>query len=82
MKTLLYTLAIITLLSNFSLAFAQDKTQPRAATIELDDEKLAIEADIPSVELILSFREIQERNRENTESFLPEIDKSARKDPF
>ena len=64
-----------------SLAQAQDKS-PKTVTFDLDEEKLTIEADIPSVDLILSFREIQDRNNNMRESFLDEIINSAKEDPF
>ena len=61
-------------------AFAQDKASP--VTFELDEEKLTIEADIPSVDLILSFKELQERDNSMKESFLEEIVNSAKDEPF
>lgn len=61
-------------------AFAQDKSSP--VTFELDEEKLTIEADIPSVDLILSFKELQERDNSMKESFLEEIVNSAKDEPF
>ena len=63
------------------LAMADDPT-PKTVTFDLDEEKLTIEADIPSVDLILSFREIQERNNNLRESFLDEIVNSAKEEPF
>ena len=69
-----------------AISFAQDKDKDaqKAAPVsfELDEEKLTIEADIPSVDLIISFREIQERNRSMKSSFLDEIVKSAKEEPF
>ena len=64
-----------------ALSFAQDK-QPKTVTFDLDEEKLTIEADIPSVDLILSFREIQERNNNMRASFLDEIVNTAKEEPF
>ena len=65
------------------LGFAQDSSNtPAPVTFELDEEKLTIEADIPSVDLILSFREIQERDSAMKESFVDEIVDSAKSDPF
>ena len=61
-------------------AFAQDKTSP--VTFDLDEEKLTIEADIPSVDLILSFKDLQERDNSMKESFLDEIVNSAKDEPF
>jgi len=61
-------------------AFAQDKSTP--VTFDLDEEKLTIEADIPSVDLILSFKELQERDNSMKESFLDEIVNSAKDEPF
>ncbi len=55
---------------------------PKTVSFELDEEKLTIEADIPSVDLILSFREMQERNQSMRASFLDEIVSSAKDDPF
>lgn len=62
-------------------AQAQDST-PKPTSFDLDEEQLTIEADIPSVDLILSFREIQERNQGMKESFLDEIVESAKNPPF
>ena len=65
------------------MAFAQEDSGHTApVAFELDEEKLSIEADIPSVDLILSFREVQERNRERAQSFLEEVVESARHEPF
>ena len=64
-----------------TLAFAQDhKAAP--VTFDLDEEKLTIEADIPSVDLILSFKELKERDQSMKESFLDEIIDSAKDEPF
>jgi len=64
-------------------AFAQDSaTRTTPITFELDEEKLTIEADIPSVDLILSFREIQDRDQGLEKSFLGEIVESAKNEPF
>ena len=66
-----------------SVAFAQDKQDnQKTISFELDEEKLSIEADIPSVDLIISFREIQERNSSMKASFLDEIINSAKDEPF
>ena len=64
-----------------AISQAQDKSA-KAVTFDLDEEKLTIEADIPSVDLILSFREIQERNNGMRESFLDEIVNTAKEEPF
>ncbi len=64
-----------------AISHAQDK-QAKTVTFDLDEEKLTIEADIPSVDLILSFREIQERNNNMRESFLDEIVNTAKEEPF
>ncbi len=64
-----------------AISQAQDKTA-KTVTFDLDEEKLTIEADIPSVDLILSFREIQERNNNMRESFLDEIINTAKEEPF
>lgn len=61
----------------------QEKLENTApVSFELDEEKLEIEADIPSVDLIISFREIQERNSAMKASFLDEIVESAKDEPF
>ena len=65
-----------------ALAYAQDSKSPAPVSFELDEEKLSIEADIPSVDLIISFREIQERNNAMKASFLDEIIESAKNEPF
>ena len=67
-----------------AISYAQDAKEKAQAPIsfELDEEKLNIEADIPSVDLIISFREIQERNNNMKASFLDEIVESAKKEPF
>ena len=75
-----------------AVSYAQDKNAPKEAakdnqkgapvSFDLDEEKLTIEADIPSVDLIISFREIQERNSSMKSSFLDEIIESAKDEPF
>ena len=65
-----------------AISQAQDNKSAKAVTFDLDEEKLTIEADIPSVDLILSFREIQERNNGMRESFLDEIVNTAKEEPF
>ena len=70
---------IVALLLIPTAAAAQERTP---ISFELEEEKLEIEADIPSVDLFLSFRELQERNRVLKESFIDEIVDSAKKDPF
>ncbi len=65
-----------------AISQAQDNKSAKAVTFDLDEEKLTIEADIPSVDLILSFREIQERNNGMRESFLDEIVDTAKEEPF
>ena len=67
-----------------TMTYAQESDTQKAAPVsfELDEEKLTIEADIPSVDLIISFREIQERNNAMKSSFLDEIVKSAKEEPF
>ncbi len=66
-----------------SYALAQDSNNTAApVAFELDEEKLTIEADIPSVDLIISFREIQERNSSMKASFLDEVINSAKDEPF
>ena len=78
MKKLIFV-AIFTCIPAF--AMAQDhKATP--VTFDLDEEKLTIEADIPSVDLILSFKELKERDNSMKESFLEEIIKSAKDEPF
>lgn len=81
MKRFLFCAIILMFLP--SAAFAQDKQDnQKAISFELDEEKLTIEADIPSVDLIISFREIQERNSAMKASFLDEIINSAKDEPF
>ncbi len=65
-----------------AVAFAQERSGRTPTSFDLDEEQLTIEADIPSVDLILSFREIQERNQGMKESFVDEIVESAKNDPF
>ena len=81
MKRLIFILLICMIPS---MSFAQDKEQEKTAPVsfDLDEEKLTIEADIPSVDLIMSFREIQERNSAMKASFLDEIVESAKDEPF
>lgn len=74
--------AVICVVALPCAAFAQDAHQGRAVSFELDEEKLEIEADIPSVDLILSFKELQERNRAVKVNFLQEIVESAKEEPF
>ena len=68
-----------------AFASAQDSEASHGNTpiaLDLDEEKLSIEADIPSVDLILSFKELQDRARDNAQSFLTDIVESAKHDPF
>ncbi len=74
--------AFLGLMAMPSMAWAQDGNNTAPISFELDEEKLTIEADIPSVDLILSFREIQERSSSMKASFLDEIVKSAKEEPF
>ena len=79
MKKYLFLLFLI--IPNF--AFAQENQSKNAhVSFDLEEEKLSIEADIPSVDLILSFREMQERRNAMKESFINEIIESAKKSPF
>lgn len=81
-----YIMILMVCMSSFAIApvaFAQDDSGHAApVAFDLDEEKLSIEADIPSVDLILSFREVQERNRERAQSFLEDVVESARHEPF
>ncbi len=64
---------------------AQAKTAEAAhgpLVLEFDEEKMSIEADIPMVDLILSFRELQDREHDEESSFLNAVIESARCDPF
>lgn len=80
MKNYLF-LCLFLLIPNF--VFAQEnQTKTAPVSFELEEEKLSIEADIPSVDLILSFREMQERRNAMKESFIDEIIESAKKSPF
>lgn len=80
MKKYLFILFFL-LIPNF--AFSQEnQTKTAPVSFELEEEKLSIEADIPSVDLILSFREMQERRNAMKESFIDEIIESAKKSPF
>ena len=82
MKKLL-TFAILSIVLFPTTASAQDSNKNLTpVSFELDEEKLSIEADIPSVDLILSFREIQERGSSMKASFLDEIVESAKDEPF
>ena len=65
-----------------AISWAQDSNRATPVSFDLDEEKLTIEADIPSVDLILSFKEIQERNHAMRESFLDEIVDTAKEEPF
>ena len=77
MKKFLF-IALFSVIPTF--AMAQDAKAP--VTFDLDEEKLTIEADIPSVDLILSFKELKERDNAMKESFLDEIIDSAKDEPF
>lgn len=66
-------------------AWAQDSAESHnnaPISLDLDEEKLSIEADIPSVDLILSFKELQERAKDKAQSFLGDIVESAKHEPF
>lgn len=74
-------ISFVSCLTFSSIAQAQD-SKVKTASFELEEEQLTIEADIPSVDLIISFRELQERNQGLKESFLQEIIDSAKDEPF
>ena len=78
MKKLIF-IAIFTVVPTLALA-QEHKSTP--VTFDLDEEKLTIEADIPSVDLILSFKDLKERDKSMKESFLDEIVESAKDEPF
>lgn len=67
-----------------SNAFAQESNSSDKNTIDifLDDEKLDVEADIPSVDLVLSFKGTNYEIKNYRESFMPELIKTAKQDPF
>ncbi len=85
MKYLLYLITFVACLLP-TAAFAQDSEGSSGRTapvsLDLDEEKLSIEADIPSVDLILSFKELQDRAQDNAQSFLEDIIESAKHEPF
>jgi len=62
-------------------AWAQSRGR-EAVDIFLEDEQLDVEADIPSVDLVLSFRGMQYETIELRRSFLPELFKSVDDAPF
>ncbi|MBQ1266274.1 MAG: hypothetical protein IIY06_05845 [Proteobacteria bacterium] len=83
MRYLYFMLHVLFIMTLACAAYAQDESSHNAPiAFELDEEKLSIEADIPSVDLILSFREVQERNKERAQSFLEDVVESARHEPF
>ena len=54
----------------------------KAVEIFLDDEKLEVEADIPSVDLVMSFKGGQYDNALAEKDFLGEIGEAVKRDPF
>ncbi len=81
-RFLLYTAFFLAIPSSYALAQDTNNNATAPVAFELDEEKLTIEADIPSVDLIISFREIQERNSAMKASFLDEVINSAKDEPF
>lgn len=50
--------------------------------IFLDDEKLSVEADIPSVDLVMSYKGLGYESQSFKKSFLSQIVQSSKKEPF
>ena len=66
-------------------AFAQEEpssSKEVPAYLDLGEEKLDIEANLPSVDLILSFREFQDKNQDRAISFIDEAVNAAKREPF
>ena len=53
-----------------------------AVDIFLEDEQLDVEADIPSVDLVLSFKGLRYESIDKRKSFLPELFESVEGEPF
>jgi hypothetical protein len=60
---------------------AQDSGR-EAVDIFLDEEKVDVEADIPSVDLFLTFRGLHYESLDAKKSFLPELYRSVEQEPF
>jgi hypothetical protein len=67
-----------------SIAQAEDTRGSKGAgPVEiLEDEKIDVEADLPSVEFVMNFKGLKYESLENPESFIKEILNSVEKDPF
>jgi hypothetical protein len=80
----LRTLALLLTLSALSpfLASAQDKRGAPAPVEILKDEKIDVDADLPSVDFIMEFKGLRYQGLDQPQSFLKEIVDSIEKDPF
>jgi len=61
------------------VAMAQDS--PKSVDIFLEDEQLDVEADIPSVDLVLSFKGLRYENIDPKKTFLPELYRTLEEAP-
>ena len=63
-------------------AMAQDSGGRKSVDIFLDDEQLDVEADIPSVDLVLAFKGLRYENLDPKRTFLPELYDTVENPPF
>jgi len=61
---------------------AQAQGGKRPTAIFLEDEKIDVKADLPGVELLLSFKGLKYSSLKEPESFIPELLETVEKDPF
>jgi hypothetical protein len=64
------------------LAAAQDKRGAPTPVEILKDEKIDVDADLPSVDFIMEFKGLRYQGLDQPQSFLQEIVDSIEKDPF
>lgn len=63
-------------------AMGQDSGSRKSVDIFLDDEQLDVEADIPSVDLVLAFKGLRYENLDPKRTFLPELYETVETTPF
>jgi len=89
-SAMLVCFALGAVLSLPGLCFAQDaggeegsEEKGRVATeIFLEDEELDVEADLPSVDLVLTFKGLRYENIDPKTSFFPELYRTVEQEPF
>lgn len=80
MRNVLSMMVCVCAVWSFGVVEAQSR-KPQSE-IFLEDEELDVQADLPSVDFVLNFKELRYESLTSRDSFLEEIFKSVEKDPF